>query len=261
VTAFDRLLVDPVKRDPGCVGKTAIADALYRLGAGEEELFLRGIRHRQMEPVWGGRTDTAGGLRSACGFGLVRMHAPCALLELAGLLADPETPVRVEAARAIAYGGSHHALPILKLKILVGDAEGEVVSECMGAMLQIAPSESLEFVCGFLDADDLMRREAAALALGASRVPSAFEVLTAWWDRTHDLALRRTALLAIAILRSDRSIAFLLGLVAEAEGPIAREAIRALAVYRDDTSLAERVRDVARARRDVALESALDESF
>src|SRR5436190_23724188 len=58
VATFDRLLEDPVRRDPGCAAKAAIADALYRLNAPEAHLYQRGLRHVQMEPVYGGKRDT-----------------------------------------------------------------------------------------------------------------------------------------------------------------------------------------------------------
>ena len=69
VAAFDRFLINPVKADPGCAAKAAIADALYRIGADEEGVFLRGIRHRQLEPVWGGRADTPAGCVASAGSG------------------------------------------------------------------------------------------------------------------------------------------------------------------------------------------------
>ncbi len=106
VAAFDRFMIDPVKSDPGCRAKTATADALYRLGQADAGVFLRGIRHVQMEPVYGGRVDTALDLRGTCALGLVRMGYADVRCELADLLADPEAPVRAAAARALAYHGS-----------------------------------------------------------------------------------------------------------------------------------------------------------
>ena len=47
--AFTRLLEDPIKRDPGCRGKVAIARALDRVEVREVELFLQGVRHVQRE--------------------------------------------------------------------------------------------------------------------------------------------------------------------------------------------------------------------
>ncbi|HEY9663530.1 MAG TPA: hypothetical protein V6C65_34215, partial [Allocoleopsis sp.] len=59
VTAFDRFMINGKDSDPGCRAKQAIAEALYRLNYSNEALFLRGIRHRQPEPIWGGQVDTA----------------------------------------------------------------------------------------------------------------------------------------------------------------------------------------------------------
>src|SRR5579863_10523793 len=63
--AFDRLFEKPVERDPQCWGKNALAIALRDLGYQSSAPFLCGLRHIQMEPVWGGREDTAQVLRAA----------------------------------------------------------------------------------------------------------------------------------------------------------------------------------------------------
>ena len=261
VAAFDRLMLNPAKSDPGCRAKAEIADALYRIGTDEVALFLRGVRHVQMEPVWGGRADTAIALRGVCALGLVRMHYPDVLSELADLLADPEAPARVAAARAIAYSENDNGVPLLRLKVLVGDVEPEVISECLAGLLKMAPSASLAFVARRLDAEPPAIREAAALALGGSRLREAFSVLRDWWQRTSESDLRRTALLAIAMLKHDEAIEFLLSLVATADGPTARQAIAALALYRHDGTLRQRVEYAVTQRSDVALQPAFAESF
>ena len=97
VSAFDRCMVKPEMTDPSCLAKTAIAEALYHLDYREEALFLQGIRHIQMEPVWGGKEDTAPALRSVCALGLVRMNYPQVLSELADLLADAKAVARIGA--------------------------------------------------------------------------------------------------------------------------------------------------------------------
>ena len=55
--AYDRLFENPVERDPQCWGKNAIARALTALDYRESEPFVRGSRHIQMEPVWGGQAS------------------------------------------------------------------------------------------------------------------------------------------------------------------------------------------------------------
>src|SRR5687768_578685 len=64
LAAFDRLFQDPVKTDSKCWGKTAIAKALTDLDYRESSPYLRGARHQQMEPVWGGQEDAAIHLRA-----------------------------------------------------------------------------------------------------------------------------------------------------------------------------------------------------
>src|SRR5690348_15095929 len=56
---FARLFEDAAQRDPQCWAKNAIAKALIDLDYRESGPFLRGARHVQMEPVWGGQADTA----------------------------------------------------------------------------------------------------------------------------------------------------------------------------------------------------------
>src|SRR6185503_944611 len=76
VAAFERFSIEAVKKDPGCAAKTAIADALYRMNRAETDVYLKGIRHVQMEPVFGGKADTATELRGVCALALVCVHHP-----------------------------------------------------------------------------------------------------------------------------------------------------------------------------------------
>src|SRR6202020_552483 len=52
VYAYARLLKDPVKRDPGCKAKQAIARALVTLECQDLEFYRAGIVYRQLEPAW-----------------------------------------------------------------------------------------------------------------------------------------------------------------------------------------------------------------
>ena len=97
------------------------------------------------------------------------------------------------------------------------------------------------------------------MALGESRRPGALPVLRAWWERTPSPDLRRTALLAVALLRTEAAHVFLLDVVATAPGHDARDAVAALAVFRDDEALRQRVVAAARTRDDTALRTALAE--
>lgn len=261
VAAFERFMENPAKSDPGCTAKTAVAEALYRIGAAETELYLKGIRYVQPEPVWGGKADTAMELRAVCALALVRIHYHDYLGEIAELLADPEPPARRAAAQALAYSEDPGAAPVLRLKSLVGDDDQQVVSECLLALLKINGAGAIAFVGRFLDRGDVEHAEAAALALGGSRLPEAFPVLKEWTERTADPGLRKSGLLAIAMLKQDEPIRYLLSIAADGEPLQAREAITALAIYRYDDGLKEQVHAAVHRRADRALRSFFLETF
>ncbi len=253
--AFERLLVDAPRADKGCLGKTAIAEALVRIGAERAELYRAGARHVQLEPVWGGRADTAARLRAACAMGLVRMGDPHAYDVAAALLVDPEAPARMGAAEALGHGVAYVATPLLRMKTLAGDAEARIVGECFASLLRLAPEASLPFVSAFLDASAPEVQEAAAFALGESQLADALEPLRRWQQRADDGG--RIALLAIALLRLDAALDFLVTLVGTAPPRLARLALDALAAPCERAAVRERVLRAARDREDGALEAEL----
>jgi hypothetical protein len=71
LTAFDRFFIDPVKTDPKCWAKEALAKALVKFGHRSKGEYLRGMRHHQMEPSFGPPIDTAAALRGTCAHALV----------------------------------------------------------------------------------------------------------------------------------------------------------------------------------------------
>ncbi len=105
IAAFDRFFVNGEKSDPQCWAKNSLSHALSKLECRDKEVFLRGLFHHQMEPVWGGRSDSAGALRANCPHALLGCDGLIAqdiLLLLLDLLADHDKSVRVEAVRALA---------------------------------------------------------------------------------------------------------------------------------------------------------------
>src|SRR5579859_1416500 len=71
LAAYDRFFNNPEKTDPQCWAKNALSRALAHLECRDKDVFLRGLRHHQMEPTWGGRSDTAGTLRANCAHALI----------------------------------------------------------------------------------------------------------------------------------------------------------------------------------------------
>jgi hypothetical protein len=249
VAAFPRFFSDLPRADPGCAAKAAIVEALRKLEQDERELYRRAARHVQLEPVFGGRVDTAVDLRGSAALALAAKGGHDVLVDLADLLADPEPPVRVSAARAVAVLGSPSGIPLLRLKALSGDAEARVVSECLLALLRLDAGQR-GFAASFLDKADALA-EAAALALGESRASEALPLLREWLPQAARRGLARTALLAIASQRRDEAIELLLATVRDEPLPLAREAIAALGST-FGTALYERVKAATGGRRELA---------
>jgi hypothetical protein len=247
--AFDRFMQAPDKHDKGCTAKTAIVRALYRTEADCDALYLRAIRHVQLEPIWGGRQDTAAELRATSGAALVQNDYPQVMLELARLLADGETAARAGAAQAL--GATRHrdaAVALLRFKTLSGDADARVISVCLSSLLAADPDSSLAFVAELLATESVERREAAAIALGESHLEAAFAPLRDACERAVLPVDRKAPLLGLSLLRSDAAWSYLLELVRAAAPEHARQAMEALAVFRHDAALRERVLAAAEER-------------
>jgi len=255
IEAFDRFMVDPVETDKSCVAKIAVAKALVDADHPAVGLYRRGIRHVQMEGSWGPPVDTAIELRANCAIGLANSGTPSTVLELVPLLADPGLPVRLAAVEGIAASGDPASEAVLRLKIVTGDAEPEVVTEAAGALLRLAPSGSLEFLRPLLDSPDPAIREAVILALGESRAEEAVPILVELWERPSlDRDSRRTVLLALVTTRREPALDVLMSIVAEGDRLSAAEAISALAIHRHDEKIRGRVAEAAeknRAREDL----------
>lgn len=252
VSAYSRFLTDAVKRDPRCKAKSAIARTLVALEAQDIAFYQAGIGYRQLEPVWGGRADTATDLRCSCAMGLANSGHLRAVAELAGLLNDPEAPVRCGAARAISCGNPFEAEAVLRLKVHVGDTEPQVIGECFGALLAIAPEHSLPFVAAYLHEKDEALQEYAALALGESRRPEALQLLRDAWADIVTAAGRGALIRAAALHRSEGAFAWLLEIIESGTPMLAAVAVEALSVYERNSKLLEQV-NAAKARRDTPL--------
>lgn len=184
LAAYERFFGDPVKTDPQCWAKLAIAKALVSLGHTDRAPFVRGIAHIQMEPVYGGRSDSAATLRGTCALALIdcRLDDVTLLTYLADALADPEKTVRVDAALALSRAGVPEAIALLRFKALTGDADSEVLGQCFHSLLQLNPRESIPFVERFFDRDEETRAEAAS-ALAQCPDPAAWDAIQRLWKR------------------------------------------------------------------------------
>jgi HEAT repeat protein len=159
-----------------------VAAALVALDCADVKYFLAAMHCVQHEPGWEGATDSAIHVRTSCAMGLVATGYSRAIAELTVLLADPEWRVRAGAVRAISRGRPDEAEVVLRLKVLTGDAEAEVIGECFTGLLGVACEECVPFVAKQLTGGRDSLRDYAALALGESRHPAALARLREAWE-------------------------------------------------------------------------------
>jgi hypothetical protein len=254
LAAYRRFLEKPVKSDPNCYAKKAIARALVALDCEDVEFFLAGVKLRQMEPVWGGTADTAADVRGTCALGLVATGYARALVAIAALLYDPEPDARVGAVWAVANGSPREAELLLRSKVLAGD-DPAIIGECFSALMAVEPEDSLAFVAKWVARKDDALRELAALALGESRVPGALDVLKGAWDEPIVAdELRLVLVRAAAAHRSEAAFDWLLSIAAQARPIVAEQVIESLELYKNNARLTERLQAVLAARGDRELE-------
>jgi len=246
VAAFERLFDKPAERDPQCWGKNAIAKALMALEYRQSATFLRGARHVQMEPVWGGQEDTASTLRGVCMLGLVTcadVRREIILRVLVDGLTDPKVTVRVEAAREIAEIGGDEGPLLLRLKARAGDKEPPVVGQVFDSLLGLEGRAAIDFIADFLKHNAPEVQAEAALALGSSRLPEAVEALEGAWRGTRDPDLKDAIARAISATRDERGFAFLLDLVKNGRAADASTALEALAIHRESPDIWKRLEE------------------
>jgi HEAT repeat protein len=224
LTAFDRFMLcsgkdDPVKSDPQCWAKNALSRSLAAFEYQDAAVFLRGMKHIQLELVWGGTSDTAGTLRATCALALVQCRSLLdadLLTHLVELLADKDKSVRVEIVRAIEQVGSPSAALLLRLRALLGSGvnpeEPEVLGACYSGILRLEGISAIPWVSRFLATADDSAAE-AALAIAGTHSAQGFKVLRERLAKESDPWFCSVLLSAIALTRQDEAIEFLLDTV------------------------------------------------
>jgi len=262
-SAFDRFMHDPVKSDPKCWAKFAIAKALKDLGYDRADLFVRGLKHIQMEPSYGRPEDSAVTLRATCALALVTCPLPRAeiLTHLVDALGgDPAKPVRTDAARAIAQIPGPDSILLLRLKALAGDEDSEVTGQCLASLLEIDAQGQIPFVAGFLARADDVAFEAIA-ALGDCHEPQSSAILIDNFEKNANPEVQRAILLSLGASRHAAAANFLLSIIQDGRGTHASIAIQALGAGRFRDEYRERARAAAAARDDSRLMAAFEKEF
>lgn len=246
LAAWNRLIdhSDPVKADKGCTAKTAIIEALGSLKHDDSEFYLAAIQYKQMEPGWPQSEDTAENVRAGSAFAIARSQQLRIVDKLTpfvdylqGSRAD-----RINAVKAIADTRHESAIPLLRLKLLSGDDEAEVMGACMSGLLDLAPLRSIPLVAEFLtNPTESVVLEAAA-ALGVCGKPAAVEALINAWRRTANKDQQRSLLISIGLSRDPSAINFLISqLESRRDIETVLEALKPSCVYEETQ---RRVREV-----------------
>jgi hypothetical protein len=226
--AFARFLANPVKTDPGCRAKLATAEALRVMDLHAYDVFLRGVAVTQMEPALGPPIDTAAPLRVCCAAALLEVRHSLALLHVAPLLADPEPTVRAGVASVLGGVGGEACEALLRLKVRAGDVDPVVTGACLQGLLAASVDRELPFVVEAMKDADADVVCLGLLGLGELRDARTLPTLREYAESGVDRAVRKTALLALAVSRVPEARAYLEDVVADGGKARAAEAQEAL---------------------------------
>ena len=110
--------------------------------------------------------------------------------------------MRIEVALAIANVGLPECVLLLRLKVLGGDSEAEVVGQCFLSLIDLAPDESVALVARFLESKSEDIRFEAVSALAQARPREALAQIEGFWSGNvpHEL---RLSTLASSRFRND----------------------------------------------------------
>jgi HEAT repeat protein len=174
---------------------------------------------------------------------------------------DREPQTRQMAVRAVIYANDERGALLLRMKILGGDANTDVIAESLSGLIKLSPNKSLEFVAQFLDDESATTAESAAIAIGGARSAAAFELLRAKWDHHIRPEPRGPLLLGMAMTRQASAVEFLLKRIEDDSPRPAVDAIVALAIYKHDDAVKAKVAAIVQSRSDAALTAAFQKSF
>jgi hypothetical protein len=248
VAAFTRFVENSVKSDPQCWAKNALAKTLAAFEYQEPELFLLGMRHIQLEPGWGGSTDTAGPLRSTCALALVQcreLNSHRLLIHLIPLLADKELPVRINVVRAIEQVGTDSATLLLRMLAELPSENPELLGACFSGVLSLEGPSAIDWAGRFFSREDDSAAE-AVMAIAQTHTLEAFQLLRSTFAAARDSWFRGIVLSAIALTRRQEAIDWLLDLVANEEDDLATGAHEALCRSAPSAATQERLKQLGR---------------
>ncbi|MCL2648698.1 MAG: HEAT repeat domain-containing protein [Phycisphaerales bacterium] len=235
----------PSKRDPGCEGKTAALKTLVAWEINVPDLYLTATGYRQLEPIMGGSIDTAAEFRGIAALALAFSRPPNAIITLIDLLADTEPKTRMHTAIALGTWRGPEAMPVLRLKAHLGDDDPDTFAEILAALLR-QDEDQIPFVAEFLHTTNLTHAEAAALALGQSKISSALTPLINAWPLLRRTSIATSLLMSISLLRTQPAIDWLIDQLAggEATATQSLDIFDVLALHKSDPKLLTRLENL-----------------
>ncbi|MGE3803700.1 MAG: HEAT repeat domain-containing protein [Gemmataceae bacterium] len=206
----------------------ALIKVIQQLGLRQVDVYVDGAH--TVAASLPGQIDKGAPLRIAAAQALVEIGGHQAIDTYLHLLHDDVIDVRATAVHCLVSVAPHQVGLLLRYLTAI-ERESTVLEQCFTGLLDLDPERGVELVAGFLEHGDDGIRTSAALALGETRRPAAFEALQKRWHVAHQADERTMLLQAIAIVRIDASMAFLLGLIREGDAA-AGDAIAALSPFR-----------------------------
>jgi len=243
VAAFDRFMVKPETTDKRCAAKIEILKALCKLEYSSPSVFRRGVEHVQMNhwaARWIPQPKCARWRNGPGADGLSE-----ALEEIVPLLLDCERDARIGAVRPSRPPAFRRRAAAAAQSAERRRAGGS--GECFAACCAPRPTNRCS---SCRSSSTIMKRSLRKPPPGAGRL-AAGERLCGAARRIQLLrarSLRRTLLLAIALLRRENAIDYLLGLVENGESQVSADAVAALAMYKDDPNLQARLNQARQSR-------------
>lgn len=252
IDRLHQLFTGDASDDVGAAAALSLVKAMITFEAGyeAEAVALRASKHTRWEKVMGGSVEVAGAVRGSAAILLAAMGSTQAMRVATELLAEADQrpprersswPVRADAARALTMIGSDGAAAVLRFKLLIGDAEPNVLSDCLAGLLAIERDAALPLANQMLDDDRDEYAEAAVLALGNWRDPRAFDHLRSRADRFLSSSSQELYLASIAMTRQPKAIDYLIELVSEGNASLKRAAMNALEPLRLLPGVSERM--------------------
>ncbi len=221
--AYDRLSLDGLKRDPGCIARIEIVEALAEADSFEcGDLFIHATETVQVERSGNGLEDMAVPLRAQAAAAIARVRPQGALTALTLLLFDMDprvempnrdamyatASVRKVAAQAIGAIGDPGGVAVLTLRLAHSNEElPDVVVECMDALVHLDNEAALRRLPAFLNSPNEYLVVGAATALARVEDVHHEKVVERLIEASHSAPLEcRDAIgLALASMRSQHA--------------------------------------------------------